>query len=46
MATELVAGTSQFLFITVNAKRSEQLRTGIAGEMFQVTAQGSRVRTS
>ena len=40
MATELVASTSQLGFRPVNAERSEQLRTGIAGQMFQVTAQG------
>ena len=31
MATELVAGTSQFLFVPLNAQRSQQLRTGLAG---------------
>ena len=31
MATELVAGTSQLRLIPLNAQRSEQLRTGIAG---------------
>ena len=40
MATELVAGTSQLRFIPFDAQRSEQLRTGIAGELFQVTPRG------
>ena len=31
MAAELVAGTSQFRFISIDAQRSEQLRPGIAG---------------
>ena len=40
MAVKLVAGTSQFLFVPLNAQRSQQLRTGLAGELFQVTTQG------
>ena len=40
MATELVAGTSQLRLVPFNTQRLEQLRTGIAGELFQVTAQG------
>ena len=40
MATELVAGTSQLRFIAFDAQRSEQLCTGIAGELFQVTTRG------
>jgi hypothetical protein len=40
MAGELVAGALQFVFIPFNAERSEQVCTGIAGELFQVTAQG------
>jgi hypothetical protein len=38
MAAELVAGTSQFLFIPFNAQRSEQHRASIARYLFQVTA--------
>ena len=40
MAPELVAGASQLRFISFDAQRSEQLCTGIAGELFQVAAQG------
>ena len=40
MAVKLVAGTSQFLFVPFNAQRLEQSRTGVAGYLFQVTAQG------
>src|SRR6266446_7415366 len=40
MATELVAGISQLLLIPLNAERSEQFCTGIAGQLFQVTAEG------
>ena len=40
MATELVAGTSQLRFISFDAQRSEQLCTGIAGELLQVPARG------
>ena len=40
MATELVAGPSEFGFIASNAQPSEQVRSGIAGEVFQVPAQG------
>jgi hypothetical protein len=39
MATELVAGTSQLCLISIDAQRPEQLRTGIAGELFQITTQ-------
>src|SRR5580692_12240991 len=37
MATELVAGTSQLRLMPVYAQRPEQLRTSIAGKLFQVT---------
>ena len=40
MATELVAGTSQLRFTSFDAQRSEQLCTGIAGELLQVTTRG------
>jgi hypothetical protein len=40
MAAEFVAGTSQFCLIPLDAQRSEQLRTGVAGEMFQATTRG------
>ena len=40
MATELVAGTSQLSLMPLDAQRSEQLRTSIAGELFQVTTRG------
>ena len=39
MAAELVAGTSQLRFLPFNPQGSQQLRTGLAGEVFQVTAQ-------
>jgi hypothetical protein len=39
MATELVAGTSQLCLFSLYAQRAEQLRTGIAGQLFQVTTQ-------
>jgi hypothetical protein len=39
MATELVTGTSQLRFMRFDAQGSEQLRTGVAGQLFQVTAQ-------
>src|SRR6516165_6666735 len=40
MATELVAGASQLRFRASNAERSKELRTGIAGQLFQVTTPG------
>jgi hypothetical protein len=40
MAAELVAGTSQLRLVPLNAQCSEQLRTGIAGQLFQLTTQG------
>jgi hypothetical protein len=40
MATELVAGSSQFRLMPLYAQSSEQHRTGIAGELFQLTTQG------
>ena len=40
MATELVAGTAQLRLISLDTQRSEQLRTSVAGELFQVTTQG------
>ena len=40
MAIELVAGTSQLRFTSLDAQRSEQLRSGIAGELLQVPARG------
>src|SRR6516165_10545001 len=36
MAAELVAGASQLRLISLDAQRSEQPCTGIAGELFQV----------
>ena len=40
MATELVAGTSQFRLIAFDAQRSEQVCAGIAGEVFQIATRG------
>src|SRR6516162_699843 len=40
MAAELVASTSQLRLISLYPQRSEQLRTVIAGELFQVTTKG------
>ena len=40
MAAELVAGISQSFFIPFNTQRTEQSRTGIAGDSFQVETQG------
>jgi len=40
MAMELVAGTSQLGLMSMDAQCSEQLRTSIAGKLFQVAAQG------
>src|SRR5271166_1371826 len=37
MAAELVAGALQLRLMPIDAQRSEQLRTGIAGKLFQVT---------
>ena len=42
MAAELVAGTSQLRLIPFNAQGSEQLRTGVAGQLLQVTTWGRR----
>ena len=42
MAPELIAGASQLGFIPVDAQRSEQLCSGIAGELFQVRDAGLR----
>src|SRR5271166_2042805 len=39
MATELVTGTSQLRFMPLDAQCPEQLRTGIAGKSFELTAQ-------
>ena len=36
MATEVFARTSQLSLISLDAKRSEQLCTGLAGESFQL----------
>jgi hypothetical protein len=40
VATELLAGAPQFLFVSFNAQRSEQLCPGLAGELFELTARG------
>jgi hypothetical protein len=40
MAAELVAGASQVGFWPSNAERSKELRTGIAGQLFQGTTPG------
>src|SRR5258708_34952650 len=40
MAMKLVTGISQLRFGPLYAQRSQQLRTGITGELFQVTTQG------
>jgi len=40
VATELFAGAPQFLFVSFNAHRSEQLCPGLAGELFELTALG------
>jgi hypothetical protein len=42
MATELIAGTSQFRFISLYAQRSKQLFSSMAGQMFQVTTKSRR----
>src|ERR1700739_208699 len=39
MAIELVAGTAQLHLMPLNAKGSEQLRTGGAGQLFKVQTQ-------
>jgi hypothetical protein len=39
MATELVTGTAQFLLIAYDTERSEQLRSRVAGKLFQLTTQ-------
>src|SRR4029450_8586409 len=43
MAIELLAGVSELCFISFDAKRSEQLCAGIAGELFQFTMRGRTV---
>jgi hypothetical protein len=43
MAADLVAGSSQLRLIAINAQRSEQLRTGIAGQLFQLTTRSRRM---
>src|SRR6516164_9641879 len=40
MAVELVAGTSQLRLMPLNTQCSEQLRTGSARELLQLTTQG------
>src|SRR5215469_9850654 len=40
MATELVARASQLRFFSFYSLRSEQLRTGIAGQLVQLATQG------
>ena len=40
MAIELVASTSQLRLTPLYAQRSEQVRSGIAGELLQVPARG------
>ena len=38
MATELLAGTPQFVFVSFHPHRSEQLCPGYGGELFQLPA--------
>jgi len=40
MSMELVTGASQLRLMSIDAQRSEELRTGIAGKLVQVTTKG------
>jgi hypothetical protein len=42
MTAELVTGTSQLRLMPLDAQGSEQLRTGIAGYLFQITTKSRR----